>query len=78
MWAVCRGVVCADEGTGDLPSTGYDCLRDYGDRRGDVLTVGLTLWTFWTPLEDYAGDSGKTHDCTRETANVGHACAYSY
>jgi hypothetical protein len=81
MWAVCRGVVCEDKDTGDLPdlpNTGYDYLRDYGDRHGNVLTIALTLWTYWTPLADYASDSGKTHDCTCETTSVGNACMYSY
>jgi hypothetical protein len=81
MWAVCRGVICANQNTGDLPltpDTGRDYLRNYGDRHGNVLTVGLTLWTYWIPLADYASDSGKTHDCTCEAASVGNACVYSY
>lgn len=78
MWAVCRATVCGHANTGNLPTSSVDYLRDYGDRHSNVLTIGLTQWTYWNPLGTYHGDSGKTHDCDGEAAKVGNACRYSY
>ena len=78
MWAVCAGVVCADQDTGNLPNPSNDYLRNYGDRHLKVLTVGPTLWTYMVPYGTYVGDSDKTHDCTGESAVIGNGCYYGY
>jgi hypothetical protein len=78
MWAVCRGIVCGHKNTGDLPNSSRDVLDNYGNRQGDVLTIGITQWVFWNPLGGYYADSGKTHDCDCQPQNLGNSCHYSY
>lgn len=78
MWGVCRGRVCSAENTGGLPvPTSIDYLRDYGDRHGNVLTVGIVLWIYAAPLGGYIFDTAKTHDAICEDQSQGNMCWFS-
>jgi len=78
MWGGFRGRVCGAENTGGLPvPTSIDYLRDYGDRHGNVLTVGVVLWIYAAPLGRYISDEAKTHDAICEDQSKGNMCWFS-
>jgi hypothetical protein len=62
MWAICRGVICADTDTGQLPANSNDLIR-CPDRHNNVVTIAITLWVFFKPIGSYVPDGAKTNDC---------------
>jgi hypothetical protein len=73
MWAVCRGSICADTDTGQLPANSNDLVR-YADRHNNVVTIAITLWVFFNPQARYVPDGAKTNDCTFPAA--GSICRF--
>lgn len=63
MWGLCRGTICADTDTGQLPANSNDLLR-YSDRHNNVITIAITLWVYFRPTAKYVPDGAKTTDCT--------------
>lgn len=73
IWAICRGSICGDHNTGQLPANSLDYVN-YPDRHNNVITIAITLWVYFKPQARYVPDGAKTNDC--KFPATGSICRY--